>query len=77
MIYIHKMLIAIIVLTLTLQKVVHIELNSCLIVLSYHATFLLFYLQDLCVNDYTVFPSCRTDDSICNPVAVSMNETGQ
>ena len=26
-----------------------------------------FYIQDLCVNDYTVFPKCNSDDSICIP----------
>ena len=32
-------------------------------------------LQDKCVNDYTVFPSCKEDDSICNPPPEDM--TGQ
>ena len=32
-------------------------------------------LQDKCVNDYTVFPRCNEDDSICNPPPEDM--TGQ
>ena len=31
------------------------------------------HVQDLCVNDYTVFPMCNSDDTICNPVDVDMS----
>ena len=26
------------------------------------------FSQDLCVNDYTKFPKCNSDDTICQPV---------
>ena len=34
-----------------------------------------FFTQDLCVNDYTTFPRCNLDDSICNPTDMATNIT--
>ena len=34
----------------------------------------IIYTQDLCVSDYTTFPKCGADDSVCHSVEIGTSQ---